>query len=265
MDEDEPVRRAAPIPRASASCHRRRNAGRRDPTVATPVTRSTRRTRRRARRAHHEEVIRGEGGRAGRSKARRRSTTGRHLAVDVDEAFHQRGRSGQRHYRHRAHDLDHRGQGDRVAAVRELEDERLQRSGEASRGGVGAQALATGNAKWKRDPCPGALSTPTAPPCASTIPFTMASPRPVPKRAVSRACQKRSKTWGRCSARRPGPVSATEKTTEPSRARAVHGDRARRGRELDGVAEEVGEDLQDPAAIGADRRRQRILDAGSAA
>ena len=79
--------------------------------------------------AHHDEMIQGQ-------RRARREVEGaaeiddrRHLPVDVDDPFHQRGRSGQRHHRHRADDLGHRGQGDRVAPVRQLEDEGLQRAG----------------------------------------------------------------------------------------------------------------------------------------
>lgn len=60
-------------------------------------------------------------------------------------------------------------------------------------------------------PSPGVLSTQIRPPCASTIPCAIESPSPDPRRSPLRACQYRSKTWGRCSAGIPGPVSETEK------------------------------------------------------
>lgn len=55
---------------------------------------------------------------------------------------------------------------------------------------------ASGRVKKKLVPRPGLLSTSIVPPCASTIPFTMANPSPAPRVSARPACQKRSKMWG---------------------------------------------------------------------
>ena len=65
-------------------------------------------------------------------------------------------------------------------------------------------------------PRPSSLSTVTEPPCASTSPFTIESPRPAPCRAPPSACQKRSKTCGSCAAAIPTPVSCTTTCGAPS-------------------------------------------------
>ena len=56
-------------------------------------------------------------------------------------------------------------------------------------------------------PLPSSLSTLMRPPCASTIPLTIANPSPMPRRSPESPCQKRSNKCGIPSAGIPGPVS----------------------------------------------------------
>ena len=76
---------------------------------------------------------------------------------------------------------------------------------------------ATGKVNVKQLPWPGSLVTLMLPPCASTIPFAIASPRPTPPRDVFLDRQNRSKTCESSSAAMPGPVSQTSNTIIASR------------------------------------------------
>src|SRR3569833_1481140 len=58
-------------------------------------------------------------------------------------------------------------------------------------------------------PRPSSLFTSIRPPCASTMPFAIGSPRPTPSRRRRSACQNRSKIRDTCSGGMPGPVSLT--------------------------------------------------------
>src|SRR5690348_989530 len=55
--------------------------------------------------------------------------------------------------------------------------------------------VTNGRVKENELPFPNWLLTHIFPPCASTIPLAIDKPKPVPKRFVFSACQKRSKTF----------------------------------------------------------------------
>src|SRR5439155_21222771 len=79
-----------------------------------------------------------------------------------------------------------------------------------------APTHARGSVNRNVAPRPGSLLASTLPPWASTIPLTIASPRPAPPVARARdgsTRQKRSKTWGRCSGAIPPPESLTVTAT----------------------------------------------------
>jgi hypothetical protein len=76
----------------------------------------------------------------------------------------------------------------------------------------------TGSVKRKVVPAPGSLSTPMAPPFASTMPWAMARPRPAPPTVPSRVLQNRSKTRSRVAASMQQPVSLTGSATTPPAA-----------------------------------------------
>ncbi len=61
-------------------------------------------------------------------------------------------------------------------------------------------------------PRPGSLSTWISPWLCFTIPYTVASPRPVPL-PLALVVKKGSKRWARASAESPVPVSATRSAT----------------------------------------------------
>ena len=108
-------------------------------------------------------------------------------------------------------------------------------------------------------PAPGALSAQIRPPCCSTMVRQMASPRPVP--SFSRAsepstCWKRSKIELQLLGRDAAALVATwNQSSFPvvARRRAVTVPPSER--ELDGVAEQVGERLHDAVGIGPHARR----------
>src|SRR5690606_1585526 len=74
---------------------------------------------------------------------------------------------------------------------------------------------ATGTVNEKVLPTSTSLSRSIVPPCASTIPLASESPSPIPVLPAF-ACQNGSKMLLRSATGIPGPVSATEKRTEPS-------------------------------------------------
>jgi hypothetical protein len=97
------------------------------------------------------------------------------------------------------------------------------------------------------------LSTPIVPPCSLTSSCTSARPMPDPSwcaRAPSTRW-KRSNTRGSSSSGMPTPVSRTASSTRPPR-RAARRDRAVE-RELEGVRQQVEDDLLPHLAIDVDR------------
>ena len=100
-------------------------------------------------------------------------------------------------------------------------------------------------------PRPGALSTRIAPPCNSTSFFASARPRPVPSdRWAPLICVNSSKIAAWSSGAIPMPESLTETSIALGQARAGDRDRAAFGRELDGVRQQVQQDLPELALVG---------------
>src|SRR5262249_53510097 len=80
----------------------------------------------------------------------------------------------------------------------------------------------TGNVKRNVVPSPTRLSTEIRPPCASTNPFAIANPIPVPgTRPVFSARKNLSKRWGTSLGGMPGPVSRTASSIAPRTCRAA--------------------------------------------
>ena len=124
-------------------------------------------------------------------------------------------------------------------------------------------AAATSN--QKRAPAPGALSTAARRRAPARCPAR--SPAPVPRpRGASRSPARTGRTraaGGRAAM--PGPVSHTEKRTPaPPRSRAQRHPSAGR-RELERVAQQVAERLQQPLGVGEDRRQRTVRGGGGAA
>ena len=100
------------------------------------------------------------------------------------------------------------------------------------------------------------------PPCASTIHFEIASPRPVPgcspvrERARS-ARQKRSNTLGRSPGAIPIPVSCTAMVTASGASTSRSVDASTGRRVLDRVGHQVHQQLPDAAAV--DRQHHLVL------
>ena len=90
------------------------------------------------------------------------------------------------------------------------------------------------------------------------MPLTIWSPSPAPPRLAFCACQNRSNTWGISSAAIPAPVSSTQNRTSPSREAAPTVIRPPALRELDRVADQVLEHLEDPVAISPDIGNARV-------
>ena len=74
-------------------------------------------------------------------------------------------------------------------------------------------AAGSGSVKRKWAPPFGRFAPEMRPPCAAMIDWQMARPMPIP---ASLVLKKLSKTCARSAAGTPGPLSKTEKTTEPS-------------------------------------------------
>src|SRR5438105_530400 len=105
-----------------------------------------------------------------------------------------------------------------------------------------------GRVKRKVLPWPRVLSAQSRPPWSSTSLRESGSPSPVPSACFpSLACSNCSKIVSSSSAAIPGPVSATATSTCPSVVRAEMSIRPSAGGELDGVGEEVEDDLADAA------------------
>ncbi len=64
----------------------------------------------------------------------------------------------------------------------------------------------------KDAPRPGSLSTSMKPPLCLTMPYTVASPSPVPF-PTSLVVKNGSKIWARVAASMPCPLSVTDRTT----------------------------------------------------
>src|SRR5713226_6411872 len=92
-------------------------------------------------------------------------------------------------------------------------------TGRAGLGAAGAAGSVTrGKYTLKVVPWPGSLYTQIHPPLCLTIPYTVASPRPVPLPA-GLVVKKGSKIWRRVFSSIPCPVSDTSRTTQfPERA-----------------------------------------------
>ena len=126
------------------------------------------------------------------------------------------------------------------------------------RGAVPQRLVGAGSVKLTVVPRPGSDSAQMRPPCRSTIPRLIASPRPVPpwaRESEESTCSKGSKIASSMSVGTPRPGSCTRKTTSAARSsgRAVgRPDRHRGagGGELHGVAEDVGQRLHDPVRVG---------------
>ena len=115
----------------------------------------------------------------------------------------------------------------------------------------------TGRVKRKVLPRPASLSTQILPPCSSTSLRESGRPSPVPSvlLPVGCACSNSSKIVSRSAAGCPAPVSATAISTLSVVESGGDVDPAAGGRELDGVGEEVEDDLADARA----RRRRSDL------
>src|SRR3954467_2028029 len=89
----------------------------------------------------------------------------------------------------------------------------------ASRPGAAAAAVSRKPGSRRRTvvPSTGLLATETEPPCASTMAFTIGSPRPVPPASWGRRT-KRSKTRGSASSGMPTPWSIPSKAAAPAEA-----------------------------------------------
>ena len=127
------------------------------------------------------------------------------------------------------------------------------------------QGLAGRPGRSSPGPCPRSRPT-SVPPWPSTIPLLIARPRPRPPNLrviVVSPCWNGSKILGRTSGSMPMPVSVTStiEAVAPRSPRLVAGpdrDRPALGRELDGVLDQVPEDLLQPGRVGVDvvvRRR----------
>src|SRR4051795_8846190 len=100
-------------------------------------------------------------------------------------------------------------------------------------------------------PPPGAFAASTRPPWASTIPATIASPRPAPPLPRSRppsARQKRSQSSSGEPVGRPGPWSGTSRAP-PRAAEAAEGLRGGAGRQAGAVVAHLERDV---GAVAAD-------------
>ena len=94
------------------------------------------------------------------------------------------------------------------------------------------------------------------PPWASTIARAIARPRPLPPRSRERLPSrrwKRSKICSSWSGGMPGPLSLTEISSRPSRARADDRDAVAGVGVGDGVADEVAEHLGESVGVGLER------------
>ena len=105
-------------------------------------------------------------------------------------------------------------------------------------------------------PTPGSLSTQIRPPISSTSLAEIVRPSPVPpnRRVVEpSACSNGWKIVSSFSAGMPMPVSATEKRrttlSSPSSSRSTDDDDFASLGELDGVADQVDQDLAQPAGV----------------
>ena len=122
------------------------------------------------------------------------------------------------------------------------------------------------------EPWPGALATRMSPPMARARRREMASPSPVPpwrRRTASSACSNSENSEGSVSAAMPMPVSSTAMAISRSSLSAaglvladlptVTSTPPAIG-ELDGVAEQVGDDLAHAHLVAQQRTRQRRID-----
>ncbi len=98
---------------------------------------------------------------------------------------------------------------------------------------------------------PHVLSTQIRPPCASMIPLMMGSPSP-PRDAWFRACQNRSKTWGRPSGAMPAARVGDPEQHLPLPRGGADGDATLGGRELERVADQILQHLEKAVRITPD-------------
>ena len=113
------------------------------------------------------------------------------------------------------------------------------------------------------EPLPSpALSAATVPPCNSTMCRTMVRPMPSPpceRVLLLSAWRKRSKTYGRNSRSIPAPLSRDAEPL-PVASCTVDVDASAGRRELDGVGQQVPEDLLQPVGVAGDGRLARRRD-----
>ncbi len=126
-----------------------------------------------------------------------------------------------------------------------------------------APAYRAGRWSVKVLPSPGALTTSIDPPSSRAISRLIVRPRPVPpylRLVVPSACWNASKMSCCFSTGMPMPVSRTANARTPSPcSRAARWTRQRHaaaGGELEGVREQVLQDLLQPVDVAEDRRRQ---------
>ena len=139
------------------------------------------------------------------------------------------------------------------------------RKGRAGRAGKARRARRFGSAD--RAPSSGSrtrnvapLSRPSlwasiVPPCISTSALLIANPRPRPPncRVIERsACSKALKIRGSASGSMPMPLSLTSTSDVPRFRPAADAHAAAVRRELDGVLQQVPEDLLEPGGVGLD-------------
>src|SRR5205085_12063565 len=144
-------------------------------------------------------------------------TRGIGRGVRVRQVHHDRAHLGTRGFERTRADLRvDRRRADGIEGLDQQHAERIDPIAHPRLALSGSPTFAAGTLKWNVLPWPGTLSTQMRPPCCSTMPLQITSPRPVPpalRVADESICENLWNSLGRSRAAMPSPKSRTPTRT----------------------------------------------------